>query len=159
MSAMSSGVGYLTSTYAPDSDHEESRNNRERPRRIAAAEASVTGLEPRSMSRLVPRDGSGAGRPTTAAGLVGGDWRHRAMCRDEDPELFFPVGTDGPALLQIAEAKSVCRRCPVVSECLVWALETGQAGVWGGMSEDERRALRGRDAKARARTVRAGAER
>ena len=69
------------------------------------------------------------------------DWRHRAICRDEDPELFFPVGTSGPALLQIAEAKSVCRRCPVVSECLTWALESGQdAGVWGGMSEDERRA-------------------
>ena len=48
------------------------------------------------------------------------DWRHRAICRDEDPELFFPVGTSGPALLQIAEAKSVCRRCPVVSECLTW---------------------------------------
>ena len=44
------------------------------------------------------------------------DWRHRAICRDEDPELFFPVGTSGPALLQIAEAKTVCRRCPVVTE-------------------------------------------
>ena len=73
------------------------------------------------------------------------DWRHRAICRDEDPELFFPVGTSGPALLQIAEAKSVCRRCPVVSECLTWALESGQdAGVWGGMSEDERRAVKRR---------------
>ena len=41
------------------------------------------------------------------------DWRHDAICRDEDPELFFPVGTSGPALMQIAEAKSVCRRCPV----------------------------------------------
>ena len=68
------------------------------------------------------------------------DWRHRAICRDEDPELFFPVGNSGPALLQIAEAKTVCRRCPVVSDCLAWALESGQdAGVWGGMSEDERR--------------------
>jgi len=54
------------------------------------------------------------------------DWRHRAICRDEDPELFFPVGTSGPALLQIAEAKTVCRRCPVVSECLTWALESGR---------------------------------
>ncbi len=65
------------------------------------------------------------------------DWRHRASCRDEDPELFFPVGTSGPALLQIAEAKTVCRRCPVNTDCLTWALDSGQdAGVWGGMSED-----------------------
>ena len=80
------------------------------------------------------------------------DWRHRAICRDEDPELFFPVGTSGPALLQIAEAKTVCRRCPVVSECLTWALESGQdAGVWGGMSEDERRAFKRRATRIRAR--------
>jgi WhiB family transcriptional regulator, redox-sensing transcriptional regulator len=82
------------------------------------------------------------------------DWRHRAICRDEDPELFFPVGTSGPALLQIAEAKTVCRRCPVVSECLTWALESGQdAGVWGGMSEDERRALKRRSTRPRAHTA------
>jgi WhiB family redox-sensing transcriptional regulator len=58
------------------------------------------------------------------------DWRHRAICRDEDPELFFPIGNTGPALLQIEQAKAVCRRCPVVSQCLAWALESGQdAGV------------------------------
>ncbi|HZE02332.1 MAG TPA: WhiB family transcriptional regulator [Pseudonocardiaceae bacterium] len=75
------------------------------------------------------------------------DWRDHASCRDEDPELFFPVGTSGPALLQIAEAKVVCRRCPVSSECLKWALASGQdAGVWGCMSEDERRALKRRSA-------------
>jgi WhiB family redox-sensing transcriptional regulator len=81
------------------------------------------------------------------------DWRHRAVCRWEDPELFFPVGTSGPALLQIAAAKTVCRRCPVVAECLTWALDSGQdAGVWGGMGEDERRALNRRNASARMRT-------
>jgi WhiB family redox-sensing transcriptional regulator len=80
------------------------------------------------------------------------DWRHHAACRDEDPELFFPIGNTGPALLQIEEAKSVCRRCPVREECLQFALETGQdAGVWGGLSEDERRALKRRNARARAR--------
>jgi WhiB family transcriptional regulator, redox-sensing transcriptional regulator len=80
------------------------------------------------------------------------DWRHIAACRDEDPELFFPIGNTGPALLQIEEAKSVCRRCPVREECLQFALETGQdAGVWGGLSEDERRALKRRNARARAR--------
>src|SRR5215471_5931995 len=80
------------------------------------------------------------------------DWRHRAICRDEDPELFFPIGNTGPALLQIEQAKTVCRRCPVVQDCLAWALESGQdAGVWGGLSEDERRALKRRNARARAR--------
>lgn len=70
------------------------------------------------------------------------DWRHRAACRDEDPELFFPIGTTGPALRQIEEAKAVCRRCLVVDDCLSWSLETSQeAGVWGGLSEDERRVL------------------
>ncbi len=70
-------------------------------------------------------------------------WRQRSACRDEDPELFFPVGTTGPALRQLEEAKAVCRRCLVIRECLNWALGTGQdAGVWGGLDEDERRALR-----------------
>src|SRR4030081_88518 len=73
------------------------------------------------------------------------DWRHRAACRDEDPELFFPIGTSGPAVLQVEQAKAVCRRCSVVDDCLQWALETGQdAGVWGGMSEEERRAVKRR---------------
>ena len=67
------------------------------------------------------------------------DWRHRAACRDEDPELFFPVGKGGPTLRQIAEAKTVCRRCPVTAECLQEATERGLEGVWGGTSEDERR--------------------
>jgi len=75
------------------------------------------------------------------------DWRHRAACRNLDPEIFFPVGTSGPALLQIAEAKTVCRRCPVVSECLAWALAHEDAGVWGGTTEDERRDLRRRRAR------------
>ena len=77
-----------------------------------------------------------------------------AGCLSVDPELFFPVGTSGPALMQIAEAKSVCRRCPVTESCLQWALESGQdAGVWGGMSEDERRALKRRSTRPRAHTA------
>ena len=81
------------------------------------------------------------------------DWRHRAACRGEDPEKFFPVGNSGPAVIQTAEAKSVCRACPVVSACLNWALDSGQdAGVWGGMSEDERRQLKRRNARTRARS-------
>ena len=80
------------------------------------------------------------------------DWRHDAACRDVDPELFFPIGNTGPALLQIDEAKQVCHRCPVVEDCLQWARESGQdAGVWGGMSEDERRAYKRRLGRIRAR--------
>ena len=41
------------------------------------------------------------------------DWRHHAACRDVDPELFFPIGNTGPAILQIDEAKKVCQRCNV----------------------------------------------
>jgi WhiB family transcriptional regulator, redox-sensing transcriptional regulator len=77
------------------------------------------------------------------------DWRHHAACRDVDPELFFPIGNTGPALLQIEEAKRVCRRCPVSESCLRWALESGQ-DAGGGMSEDERRALKRRAARVRA---------
>lgn len=60
----------------------------------------------------------------------------------EDPELFFPVGTSGPAQEEIAAAKRICARCPVAGPCLAWALATGQtSGVWGGTGEEERAAL------------------
>ncbi|HEX3899210.1 MAG TPA: WhiB family transcriptional regulator [Mycobacteriales bacterium] len=82
------------------------------------------------------------------------DWRHRAACRDEDPELFFPIGTTGPALLQVDDAKAVCRRCDAVDECLSWAIDSDQdAGVWGGLSEDERRAVRRRRVRTSLRTA------
>jgi WhiB family transcriptional regulator, redox-sensing transcriptional regulator len=74
---------------------------------------------------------------------MGMEWVHRAKCKDEDPELFFPIGTTGPAAAQIEAAKAICMKCEVRVHCLEWALATGQdAGVWGGMSEEERRALR-----------------
>lgn len=70
-------------------------------------------------------------------------WLNDGACRHEDPELFFPVGTTGPALQQIEAAKRVCGRCGVVAACLDWALRTGQdAGAWGGLSETERRTLK-----------------
>ena len=79
------------------------------------------------------------GRPAWSGGA---DWRDRAACRGSDPELFFPIGNAGPAVLQIGQAKQVCAKCPVRMPCLDWALNSGQeAGVWGGTSEDERRAL------------------
>ncbi|GMA89834.1 hypothetical protein GCM10025869_03630 [Homoserinibacter gongjuensis] len=77
------------------------------------------------------------------------DWRDKAACLTVDPELFFPVGNTGPAVDQIEKAKTVCGRCTVSEQCLQYALETNQdSGVWGGLSEDERRALKRRAARA-----------
>jgi WhiB family transcriptional regulator, redox-sensing transcriptional regulator len=71
------------------------------------------------------------------------NWFQEAICIGKDPELFFPIGSTGPAAIQAERAKSVCVGCPVREECLDWALTTGQdAGVWGGLSEEERRALK-----------------
>lgn len=71
------------------------------------------------------------------------DWRELSACRDTDPDLFFPVGTTGPAIEQIETAKAVCRTCDVQQACLEYALTTNQdSGIWGGTSEEERRVLR-----------------
>ncbi|MEU7170357.1 WhiB family transcriptional regulator [Micromonospora tulbaghiae] len=92
----------------------------------------------------------------------GADWRHDAVCRDMDGELFFPIGVSGPAQMQTEQAKNICHTCPVEAACLAWAIESGQEfGVAGGMSEDERRALvrrHGRHAAARLVANRAAAE-
>ncbi|MFG2576655.1 WhiB family transcriptional regulator [Streptomyces sp. NPDC048481] len=70
------------------------------------------------------------------------EWLRAAACVGEDPELFFPVGTTGPALREAAEAKRVCARCPVGPDCLSYALDTAQtSGVWGGADEAERAEL------------------
>jgi len=71
------------------------------------------------------------------------EWVHDAGCRGKDPDLFFPVGNTGPAAEQLATAKGVCFACDVSDLCLEWAMQNSQDfGVWGGMAEDERRALR-----------------
>jgi WhiB family transcriptional regulator, redox-sensing transcriptional regulator len=71
------------------------------------------------------------------------DWRDRAACRDADPEAFFPDATRGVIYVAAVEyAKTTCRRCPVVTACLSWALGTRQEyGIWGGTTEPERKAL------------------
>jgi WhiB family redox-sensing transcriptional regulator len=81
-----------------------------------------------------------------------GDWRDYAACRNVDPDLFFPLGTSGASLPQIDEAKQICRTCPVCGPCLRWALESGDAGVWGGTTEDERRKHRQRAQRVRRRS-------
>lgn len=65
-----------------------------------------------------------------------GDWRCRAACRGGDPDRLFVRGAAQ------REAKLVCFGCPVRTECLAEALDHRiEFGVWGGMTERERRAL------------------
>jgi WhiB family redox-sensing transcriptional regulator len=66
------------------------------------------------------------------------DWRAEALCAQVDPDLFFAVGAR-----EHREAKQVCRQCPVRMECLVHAMEAPiDHGIWGGMTERERRRFR-----------------
>jgi WhiB family transcriptional regulator, redox-sensing transcriptional regulator len=70
------------------------------------------------------------------------DWRNHAACRDADPELFFADSDTRASRAQVKTAKLICRSCPVSATCLNWALASGQeAGIWGGLTEDERRTL------------------
>lgn len=85
------------------------------------------------------------------------DWRKRAACRDEDPEIFFAVGIGLGAERATAEAKSICARCDVIDECGDF-LEHMQAtlpgtveGVWAGTSEADRNRNVRREQRARDR--------
>lgn len=75
------------------------------------------------------------------------DWRIRAVCRDEDPELFHPLTESSVYAAQIAEAKAVCTRCPVVAQCLAEALRKPSVtlGIWGGTTKAERDEIVRRD--------------
>lgn len=59
-------------------------------------------------------------------------------CAGEDPELFFPIG-DSPKAA--AAGKAICGRCPIRIECLRWALRNGEQGIWGGLTDGQRRDL------------------
>jgi WhiB family redox-sensing transcriptional regulator len=65
-------------------------------------------------------------------------WQEQANCLGVDPDLFFPERG-----ASTREAKSVCRGCEVRVECLEYALAHGEKfGIWGGLSERERRRVR-----------------
>ena len=82
-------------------------------------------------------------------------WWSRAACSTADSELFFPISSAGLAIRQMARAKAICARCEIQQECLDYALDAGPIqGVWGGMTERERRVLKQRGRRARARLAR-----
>ncbi|GMA36494.1 WhiB family transcriptional regulator [Demequina litorisediminis] len=67
-------------------------------------------------------------------------WQERALCAQTDPEAFFPEKGGSTR-----EAKKVCASCDVRSECLEYALAHDERfGIWGGLSERERRRLKRR---------------
>lgn len=72
-------------------------------------------------------------------------WQEHAACRQVDPELFYPLSIEDSGQQpqeSAAPARAVCRRCPVRTQCLDWALERReQWGIWGGTTWSERRAM------------------
>src|SRR4051812_12134399 len=86
------------------------------------------------------KSGSVTSSSTKGASLIGstveGDWTARAACRDIDPDELFVQGAAQN------RAKTRCFGCVVRTECLADALDNRvEFGVWGGMTERERRAL------------------
>jgi WhiB family transcriptional regulator, redox-sensing transcriptional regulator len=84
------------------------------------------------------------GSESFTAGTLGGDaaeepgWQEQALCAQTDPEAFFPEKGGSTR-----EAKRICSGCEVRAECLEYALANDERfGIWGGLSERERRRLR-----------------
>lgn len=65
-------------------------------------------------------------------------WMDAAVCAQTDPELFFPDGGGNAAL-----ARRICSTCPVVENCLQYAVEHNEQGIWGGTSAKTRQRMRG----------------
>lgn len=95
-----------------------------------------------------------------AASAQDGHWWKHAACQGEDTELFFHVSTSESSRHRVDRAKAVCARCPVTAACLRDALSSGTAadyGVLGGLTADERRALKRRERDARRAKAKAAA--
>jgi WhiB family transcriptional regulator, redox-sensing transcriptional regulator len=96
-----------------------------------------------------PTDRAAPGREDISMTIMTGrvaNWRASGACLHADPDLFFPISSAGRALGQIAQAKAICARCPVIRECLEFAYaNTPIQGIWGGTTPEERQQARRRD--------------
>ena len=90
-------------------------------------------------SNSAPRTRSG--RSMSLDDLFGAaeqEWQEQALCAQTDPEAFFPEKAGSTR-----EAKRICQACAVRDECLEYALLNDERfGIWGGLSERERRRLK-----------------
>jgi WhiB family redox-sensing transcriptional regulator len=119
--------------------------------RVRAAE-SFPGTVRRKPARCGQLAASAQEGMANAMMIATSKWWEQAACQAADPELFFPVaaGRSGTAM-----AKAICASCAIRRRCLDYALDTRQEhGVWGGASEDERRAIVA--SRSRTRLSRAG---
>ncbi len=88
--------------------------------------------------RLVDPTGAAVGVFGEPEDAQEADWQERALCAQTDPEAFFPEKGGSTR-----EAKRICSGCEVRAECLEYALAHDERfGIWGGLSERERRRLR-----------------
>jgi WhiB family transcriptional regulator, redox-sensing transcriptional regulator len=86
----------------------------------------------------------GTGSVHTTSVTLNENWQDQANCLGVDPDLFFPERG-----ASTREAKEVCRGCTVRADCLEFALQNGEKfGIWGGLSERERRRIRRQRAQA-----------
>jgi len=70
------------------------------------------------------------------------EWWRAAACREAEPELFFPISPTAASNAQVKRAKLICSSCPVRPDCLSYALDHRQEqGIWGGLTEEERRRI------------------
>lgn len=96
-------------------------------------------------NNVVPSSPSGSGAPVPDDAVLleliteeAMEWQERALCAQTDPEAFFPEKGGSTR-----EAKRVCLSCEVRVECLEYALANDERfGIWGGLSERERRRLK-----------------
>jgi WhiB family transcriptional regulator, redox-sensing transcriptional regulator len=122
--------------------------------RIVMAEVSwlsdYMGASERSADRFGLGSDHGVAGPLGGQGIAGllgigleadaQSWQERALCAETDPEAFFPEKGGSTR-----EAKKICTGCEVKAECLEYALANDERfGIWGGLSERERRRLRRR---------------
>ncbi len=81
------------------------------------------------------------GDPVDIVRDTGGDWREQALCAQSDPEMWFPEGDH--RITQGRQAKAICAKCPVQTQCLEEALANNDMfGVWGGLTASERHRIR-----------------
>ena len=74
--------------------------------------------------------------PAPAASALG-EWHGRGLCVGEDPDVFFPSHGDPGT-----EARQICATCAVRGDCLNYATEADEFGIWGGLDQHERRNLK-----------------